>query len=304
MLSILFLFVALTSANALSFSTHDSAFDRILDDYLSEAALRSRKENSFDSVNDFLPQDSQVPQEYLSDGMNQEYIQGLVDALEPRDRFQGRLEDLFDPRDNLLSKEPSSSDVKSAPLLRDHEYLEHSPSLFGHQFMTGGAGEGTQKLKPDGSVNNFQVVKSDNVLPAYCNPPNPCPVGHTQEDGCLEEFENTAAFSREYQSNQECMCDSEHMFDCPGSTSENDLDTLARSITNNGLNEGVVDRFADSFTGKDNEHRVVAKKFFTKKERSEEDKKLEEFRRKHFAAREKKGAKGTSERASLAWLDQ
>lgn len=35
------------------------------------------------------------------------------------------------------------------------------------------------------------------------------------ENNCLEEFENTAAFSRDYQSAQECMCDAEHMIDCP-----------------------------------------------------------------------------------------
>ncbi len=57
-------------------------------------------------------------------------------------------------------------------------------------------------------------VKTDAVLPAYCNPPNPCPVGFTAEDGCIETFENTAAFSRAYQASQDCMCDTEHMFDC------------------------------------------------------------------------------------------
>ena len=38
------------------------------------------------------------------------------------------------------------------------------------------------------------------------------------ENGCVEEFENTAAFSREFQSAQDCMCDTEHMFDCPASS--------------------------------------------------------------------------------------
>ena len=39
------------------------------------------------------------------------------------------------------------------------------------------------------------------VLPAYCDPPNPCPAGYTAEDGCIqmEEFENKAEFSRKYQ---------------------------------------------------------------------------------------------------------
>lgn len=36
-----------------------------------------------------------------------------------------------------------------------------------------------------------------------------------EEQGCLEEFENTAAFSRDYQQAQRCMCDGEHMFSCP-----------------------------------------------------------------------------------------
>ncbi len=48
------------------------------------------------------------------------------------------------------------------------------------------------------------------------------------DDGCIQHFENTAAFSREYQAAQKCMCDTEHMFDCPSSRGEfsydNDLD--------------------------------------------------------------------------------
>lgn len=58
------------------------------------------------------------------------------------------------------------------------EALENS-LLYGHQYMQGGAGEGKQRLKPDGSISNIQVIKSDSVLPAYCNPPNPCPVGYS-----------------------------------------------------------------------------------------------------------------------------
>merc|ERR1711872_483738 len=53
------------------------------------------------------------------------------------------------------------------------------------------------------------------LLPAYCDPPNPCPKGYTKQDGCIEEFENKAEFSRVYQSSQSCMCDTEHMFTCP-----------------------------------------------------------------------------------------
>lgn len=50
-------------------------------------------------------------------------------------------------------------------------------------------------------------------MPAYCEPPNPCPIGYTADkDGCLEEFENSAEFSRNYQAQQQCLCDQEHMF--------------------------------------------------------------------------------------------
>lgn len=40
-----------------------------------------------------------------------------------------------------------------------------------------------------------------------------------EEQGCISEFENTAAFSREYQLAQRCMCDGEHMFSCPPDSS-------------------------------------------------------------------------------------
>lgn len=84
----------------------------------------------------------------------------------------------------------------------------------GHQYVTGGTGE----IGP----HYFQLKpKTEASLPAYCQPPNPCPVGFTEKQGCTTNFENTAAFSREYQASQECMCDGEHMFDCPGPTDAN-----------------------------------------------------------------------------------
>lgn len=92
------------------------------------------------------------------------------------------------------------------PSLRDQEYLRHS-ALWGHHYVTGGSGK-------SGSSYFGAQLKSDATLPAYCNPPNPCPVGYTEEQGCITGFENTAAFSREFQASQECMCDGEHMFDC------------------------------------------------------------------------------------------
>lgn len=99
------------------------------------------------------------------------------------------------------------------PSIRDQEYLQHS-SLWGNQYISGGAGDGNQILSP-GLKMSKQEIKTDSSLPAYCNPPNPCPVDYTEEQGCMEDFENTATFSRNYQALQDCMCDTEHMFDCP-----------------------------------------------------------------------------------------
>ena len=35
-------------------------------------------------------------------------------------------------------------------------------------------------------------------------------------------FENTSEFSRRYQSTQNCICDTEHMFNCPSQSSNSD----------------------------------------------------------------------------------
>lgn len=84
------------------------------------------------------------------------------------------------------------------------------------------------------------------------------------EDGCLEDFFNSADYSKEYQASQDCMCDSEHMFNCPGNTDENELETLARSIQNEGIElDSTIDKIMDTMDTKD--HKVVAKKYFQKR---------------------------------------
>ncbi|XP_060532001.1 neuroendocrine protein 7B2 [Cylas formicarius] len=108
----------------------------------------------------------------------------------------------------------SLGDINMHPSIRDQEYIRHS-SLWSNQYIPGSDGE--QLFRPHGVKVNNQEVKAESTLPAYCNPPNPCPVGYTEEQGCLEDFENTASYSRRYQAMQDCMCDTEHMFDCPNS---------------------------------------------------------------------------------------
>lgn len=95
------------------------------------------------------------------------------------------------------------------------EYIDHPLALSGHLYVQGGAGEGRQLLGPEGTFENVQVVKTDHAVPSYCDPPNPCPEGFTAKDGCLEDFVNSASFSREYQAKQQCACDNEHsLFNC------------------------------------------------------------------------------------------
>lgn len=138
--------------------------------------------------------------------------------------------------DSLLEGNPS-------PSLRDQEYMQHS-ALWGHQYVTGGQSKG-------GGPRHLSQIKTDATLPAYCNPPNPCPVGFTEEQGCQMDFENTAAYSRDYQSAQECMCDAEHMFSCPGQNKQEDSRTM-----NSDLENYLAQQFHTS------EHKnSVAKKF-------------------------------------------
>jgi hypothetical protein len=160
-----------------------------------------------------------------------------------------------------LDYDPLGDSGNPNPSIRDQEYLQHS-SLWGHQYMAGGAGEGKQRLKPEGTIKNSKEAKTDAALPAYCNPPNPCPVGYSAEDGCLEQFENTAGFSRQFQASQDCMCDSEHMFDCPASAGRD----LHSSGTGNDLIDTDLDRIMEQIQVEDQHRNLVAKKFHVKKD--------------------------------------
>ncbi len=119
-------------------------------------------------------------------------------------------------------------------------------------FASGGAGEGKQHLTPSGGQPNIQEIKSDDSLPFYCHPPNPCPKGYTgkqvarggdfasyfprvnkshqlqcfahmsirtDEDGCQTLVEDTAESQKGWINGMMqrgmCTCDQEHMFTCP-----------------------------------------------------------------------------------------
>merc|ERR1712179_447089 len=102
------------------------------------------------------------------------------------------------------------------------------------QVMDHYAGGQEDHHQPQKSQQGAAKRLKGGVLPAYCDPPNPCPKGYTAEDGCIEveEFENRAEFSRKYQASQNCMCDSEHMFSCPD---VNSFDSMYKNQQDPGL---------------------------------------------------------------------
>ncbi len=87
-------------------------------------------------------------------------------------------------------------------------------------------------MQPDGHISNIEEVKSDEDLPAYCDPPNPCPIGYVGEDCDPRPFTDyTAEFSKAYQEQQNCMCDDDHN-ECPRSPSKQKMDKLSDIIKN------------------------------------------------------------------------
>lgn len=77
-----------------------------------------------------------------------------------------------------LSSEVDSDQFLEAFTRDDEEELEvYSPILTGFKYISGGAGEGRQHLSPDGIFPNRQEIKTDEELPLFCHPPNPCPLG-------------------------------------------------------------------------------------------------------------------------------
>ncbi|XP_042636832.1 ARHGAP11A-SCG5 protein [Orycteropus afer afer] len=101
------------------------------------------------------------------------------------------------------------------------EYPAHQAmNLVGPQSIEGGAHEGLQHLGPFGNIPNIVAELTGDNIPkdfsedqGYPDPPNPCPVGKTDDDGCLENTPDTAEFSREFQLHQH-LFDPEH--DYPG----------------------------------------------------------------------------------------
>ncbi|XP_075893875.1 neuroendocrine protein 7B2 isoform X2 [Nelusetta ayraudi] len=104
------------------------------------------------------------------------------------------------------------------------EYPAHqATNIVGPQSIQGGAHEGLQHLGPFGNIPNIVAELTGDNVPkelsddhGYPDPPNPCPLGKTAADGCLENAPDTAEFSKEFQKHQ-------HLFD-----PEHDYPALAK----------------------------------------------------------------------------
>jgi len=163
---------------------------------------------------------------------------------------------------------PLESRDSGAAEIRDQEMVEHSSHADGFQYISGGAGEGKQHLTPQGNQQNQQEVKSDEHLPFYCHPPNPCPKGFTAEDGCDEFVDDSAEFQRKWiwkmQEKGMCACDEEHMFHCP--KDNNAIDTEKGNMEKDNLDKVLTSLLGDKGNGKnpfvvgDKRHTLVAKK--------------------------------------------
>ena len=69
------------------------------------------------------------------------------------------------------------------PSIRDQEYLRHS-SLEAHHRLHGNDNSGSHRIQLAG-FKGIKDDKNENTLPAYCTPPNPCPIGSTSKIFCL-----------------------------------------------------------------------------------------------------------------------
>lgn len=167
----------------------------------------------------------------MSNFQNDPYL-----PLLPIDDIDGRSDEAMDEARAFWDDdedEDVGDSIYNSPLFtgaqaRDEEHLEHS-ALQGLHQVSGGTLEGQPPQKQ---------VKTDKPLPAYCNPPNPCPLGKTAADNCVENFENSMENNKHLLEAQDCPCDTEHMFSCPaGQQTVTSKGTGGQAALNKVMNE-------------------------------------------------------------------
>jgi len=110
--------------------------------------------------------------------------------------------DLSDVTDDLAQEYADGKGPTVQEAVRDSELIEHSSSAAGNALE---------------EALSASATNSDESLPFYCHPPNPCPKGVTSD--CQTEVPDTAEAQKAWITTMQdagyCACDREHMFDCP-----------------------------------------------------------------------------------------
>merc|ERR1711890_56605 len=138
---------------------------------------------------------------------------------------------------NSLDSYPTDNRYDGPPIGQDYQYHDYpdydllsdklsAPTRSDNSLMNADVPK-TSAGSSSGESQDNQGFRTNTMLPAYCDPPNPCPIGYTTADGCIEDFENSSEFSRGYRSRQKCICDTEHMFDCPEENAHRGADDIA-----------------------------------------------------------------------------
>lgn len=138
---------------------------------------------------------------------------------------------------NSLDSSYPTDNRYDGPIAQDYQYHDYpdydllsdklsAPTRSDNSLMNADVPK-TAEGSTSGESQDNQGFRTNTMLPAYCDPPNPCPIGYTTADGCIEDFENSSEFSRGYQSRQKCICDTEHMFDCPEENAHRGADDIA-----------------------------------------------------------------------------
>ncbi|XP_063983165.1 neuroendocrine protein 7B2 [Diachasmimorpha longicaudata] len=176
----------------------------------------------------------------IIDRMGNELVDAADSYIDYQDQARGT--DDYDKAKEIPAEMPIDYEgietLNPNPSIRDQEYLRHS-TLNSHQRLNDN-GDNRHRVQLAG-LKGVKDEKTENTLPAYCTPPNPCPIGYTGQNHCIEDFENTAAFSRDYQSAQDCMCDTEHMIDCSNDSGSD------RGIANVQLPNSEFDQIVEQF---------------------------------------------------------
>ncbi|CAH8452468.1 unnamed protein product [Schistosoma haematobium] len=297
-LIIFFLLLFLTNLCGLILaSNYDQYIDRLVndgkllyDDYIKQnPSLESTLERLYSMEHPIFQEDYPENYEITDKQWNEllnEINQAKLDKLEESDIDKPKFIDSnFNEKSNdnygLNSNRNNINKVLNEPSLTERRNeIAYQNSLWGEHKVSGGSSETGQWIDyallgaeaQDTTANNLNLSselesshiesKFDN-LPAYCDPPNPCPLNYKSNDlptPCDQDIEDTIEFNRHWiirkMQNGECSCDNEHMDNCPVESNENGHKTNFMSGQKTGGKIFLVNPYLRGESRK----RLVAKK--------------------------------------------